>query len=39
MGFAYAVNQGIIESTGEYVLTLNPDVIINEGYIDILLEK
>lgn len=39
MGFAYAVNQGIIESMGEYVLTLNPDVIINEGYIDILLEK
>lgn len=39
MGFAYAVNQGIIESTGEYVLTLNPDVIVTEGYIDILLEK
>lgn len=39
MGFAYAVNQGILESTGEYVLTLNPDVIVTEGYIDTLFEK
>ena len=39
MGFAYAVNQGISESTGEYVLTLNPDVIVTKGYIDTLFEK
>jgi len=39
MGFAHAVNQGISESKGEYVLTLNPDVIVTEGYIDTLLEK
>ena len=39
MGFAYAVNQGILESTGEYVLTLNPDVIVTEGYVDTLFEK
>src|SRR3989304_5400512 len=28
MGFAHAVNQGILKSTGEYILTLNPDVIV-----------
>jgi len=39
MGFAYAVNQGISESTGKYVLTLNPDVIVTEGYVDTLFEK
>ena len=39
MGFAYAVNQGILESTGECVLTLNPDVIVTEGYVDTLFRK
>lgn len=39
MGFAHAINQGTLKSTGEYILTLNPDVIVTEGYIDTLLEK
>ncbi len=39
MGFAYAVNQGISASDGEYVLTLNPDVVLMAGYVDTLLEK
>ncbi|NUO10277.1 MAG: glycosyltransferase family 2 protein [Candidatus Brocadia sp.] len=39
LGFAHAVNQGILSSKGEYIFTLNPDVIVTEGYIDMLFEK
>ena len=33
-GFAYACNQAIRQSTGEYVLLLNPDCHLTEGTID-----
>ncbi|MCF6149643.1 MAG: glycosyltransferase family 2 protein [Candidatus Kuenenia sp.] len=36
LGFAYAVNQGILSSQGDYVLTLNPDVTVTAGYVDSL---
>ena len=31
LGFAKGVNRGVIDSTGEYVLLLNPDTIVYEG--------
>ncbi len=36
LGFAYAVNQGILRSKGDYVLTLNPDVMVTGDYVDLL---
>ena len=33
LGYARAANEGIDASTGEYVLILNPDVILQEGYV------
>ncbi len=37
-GFAYGCNVGIRRSTGPYVLLLNPDTIIREGAVDLLLD-
>ncbi|MDD5772640.1 MAG: glycosyltransferase family 2 protein [bacterium] len=39
MGFAAANNQGIKASRGEYVLTLNPDVILGPDYLKKVKEK
>jgi len=33
-GFARATNQGILMAKGEYVLSLNPDVILTENYLE-----
>lgn len=38
-GFAYANNQAIKISIGEYVILLNNDTIVSEGWIDGLLNK
>lgn len=35
-GFAYAANQGIAQSQGEFVLLLNPDVVLMNDYLEIL---
>jgi len=34
MGFACAVNRGILDSSGQYVLLLNTDLLVLEGTID-----
>jgi len=36
-GFSAAVNQGIQESTGEYIVLLNPDVVVFPGWLSRLL--
>lgn len=38
LGFSKANNQGIDISEGKYVLTLNPDVILTEGYANELIK-
>jgi len=38
-GFARANNLGIRNSTGEYILLLNPDTFIKEGFIEKMLAK
>ena len=38
LGYSRAVNQGIGEAEGRYVLVLNPDVIVFPGALDRLLE-
>ena len=35
-GFAAAVNQGVASSSGEYILVLNPDVVVTEDAISTL---
>ena len=37
-GFAYAANQGIAATDTEWVLTLNPDVVLDSRYLERLLE-
>ena len=37
-GFSKAINQGIAESNGKYVCILNPDTIVNNDSIKILLD-
>ena len=37
-GFTYAVNQGLRESSGDYVLILNPDVFLRPDTLPVLLE-
>ncbi|MDZ7698234.1 MAG: glycosyltransferase [Deltaproteobacteria bacterium] len=34
LGFARAVNQGLKQSSSSYVLILNPDTILNEGFFE-----
>jgi GT2 family glycosyltransferase len=34
LGFARACNQGVSASTGEYVVFLNPDTIVEEGFFE-----
>ena len=38
MGFAVAVNQGIAATSGDYVLTLNPDVFLERDYVALLVQ-
>ena len=38
VGFPYACNQGIIRSYDEYVLILNNDVVVTEGWLERLVE-
>jgi len=38
-GFSFAVNQGVNKATGEYILVLNDDIIIQGGFFQILKEK
>ncbi len=38
LGFAAAVNQGIVKSTGAYVLLLNPDTELTSGCLETMLE-
>ncbi|MBW2354286.1 MAG: glycosyltransferase [Deltaproteobacteria bacterium] len=38
LGFARAVNNGISHGSAPYVLILNPDIIIQEGFFDLALE-
>ncbi len=38
MGFSKAVNKGIRQGTAPYVLLLNPDTIIKEGFFDWILQ-
>ena len=38
LGFAKGCNQGITESTGEYILLLNNDVVVTEGWLSGLIE-
>jgi GT2 family glycosyltransferase len=35
-GFAHANNQAIIDSTGDYLLLLNPDTVINKDVMEVL---
>jgi GT2 family glycosyltransferase len=37
-GFAAAQNQAIVTSRGSWVLTLNPDVLLREGFLERLIE-
>jgi len=37
-GFAAAVNQGLQDSEGEYVLLLNPDATLDQGAAEALVE-
>ena len=37
-GFCYANNQALKKATGEFILTLNSDVVLNPGYINHLKE-
>lgn len=38
LGFARGVNRGVAQSSGDYVVLLNPDTIVLTGALDILLE-
>ncbi len=38
-GFATAVNHGAMQSRGEWVLLLNPDVTVADGFLDAVLES
>jgi N-acetylglucosaminyl-diphospho-decaprenol L-rhamnosyltransferase len=38
VGFAHANNQAILESTGRYVLLLNPDTLVKPGAFEILID-
>ncbi|MDP4173537.1 MAG: glycosyltransferase [Bacteroidota bacterium] len=38
LGFPIAVNQGIIRSKGEYILILNNDTIVTEGWLDRIID-
>jgi GT2 family glycosyltransferase len=38
LGFASAVNQGITEAVGEYILLLNNDVVIENDFLDKIIE-
>ena len=37
-GFAYALNRGIRSTSGAFVLSLNPDVVIRPGFLQALIE-
>lgn len=36
LGFSRAVNQGVVQSTGQYVFILNPDALVQENTIEVL---
>ena len=38
LGFPKAVNQGILEAQGDYVLPLNNDIVVTEGWLDRMVE-
>lgn len=38
LGFGPAVNQGVNKATGEYILQMNNDVIVLEGWLEAILE-
>ena len=38
LGFAKGCNQGIEETSGDYVLLLNNDTVVTEGYIEAMIE-
>ncbi len=38
LGFAKGCNQGILESSGEYILLLNNDVVVTDGWLSGMLE-
>ena len=38
LGFAKGCNQGIEEASGDYVLLLNNDTVVTEGYIEAMIE-
>jgi len=38
LGYAAAVNQALEATTSEYLLVLNPDIVVREGALDLLLD-
>jgi GT2 family glycosyltransferase len=38
LGFAKAVNQGLVRALGEYIFLLNPDTLVSKNSLNILLE-
>jgi GT2 family glycosyltransferase len=39
VGFAAAINRGVMEATGEFICILNSDTVVNEGLLDKLVEE
>lgn len=38
-GFPAAVNQGILESSGDFIFIVNNDIVVTEGWMDSILDK
>ena len=38
-GFPAAVNQGILESSGDYIFIVNNDIVVTEGWMDAIMAK